>query len=191
MINLEKIFLYVYKSQSCIKVQLIITMSIFYTGTFPKTCVIWSCSGHLLFMAAKNPFPLLLKWCPELSLGKLLLRYWIQQGTINQDVPISLGQGMDMWPKLYQSDAFLSLEFKAHMECGERWKKQLELINPIGLWLPVPFHFPHGYLWLLTFPRMTLRLCKDVPYSSILQHIPLCLLRWDDFCFLCLKNPNW
>lgn len=66
-------------------------------------------------------------------------------GTINQDVPISPGQKMNMWPKLYQSDVFLSLEFEAHVECGERWKKQLELIHPIWLWLSIRFHFPHRY----------------------------------------------
>lgn len=65
------------KSWSCTKVQLAIT-ALFYIGTFPKTCVIQSCSGHLLFMPAKNPFPLLLKWSPELILGKVLYHYWIQ-----------------------------------------------------------------------------------------------------------------
>ena len=74
---LRKSFLLLKKSWSCTKIQLVITV-LFYIGTFLKTCVIQSCTGHLLFKAAKNPLPLLLKWYPELTLGKLFLHYWMQ-----------------------------------------------------------------------------------------------------------------
>lgn len=80
------------KSWSCTKVQLAITM-LFLTGTFPKTWAIQSCSGHLLFMPAKKPFPLLLKRSPELILGKRLLH---NHTTINQDVSMSPGQAIGM-----------------------------------------------------------------------------------------------
>lgn len=175
MINLEISFLLHIKkkSWSCTKVELAITM-LFFTGTFPKTWAIQSCSGHLLFMPAKKPFPFLLKWSPELIWGKRLLH---NHATIHQDVSISPGQGIGMWPELSQSDVSLSLEFEAHVECGERWKKQLEPVHPIWLWLSICFHFPHRYFGYFSKTDF-------VSDSSILQYIPLCLLDWIDFCFL-------
>lgn len=69
MTDLEKSFLLLknimvtHQGSTCITV-------LFCIGTISKTCVIQSCTGHLLFKAAKNPLPLLLKWCPELNTGK-------------------------------------------------------------------------------------------------------------------------
>ena len=71
-----------------------ITM-LFYICTIPKTCVIQSCTGHLLLKAAKNPLPLLLKWCPELNIGKttpLLLVATLEQSIKMSPFPLAKGR---------------------------------------------------------------------------------------------------
>lgn len=60
MFHLERILSFIKKEGFCTKVQLVI-IRLLYMDAFPKICVIQSCSGHLLFMPAKNSFPFLLK----------------------------------------------------------------------------------------------------------------------------------
>lgn len=137
-------------------------------------------------MPAKNPFPLLLKWCPECTLNKLLLHYWIQPWNYQSRCPHSPGQGMHMWPKLYQSKAFCSLELKLMWNVEKGGKSSWSSSIPSGCDCPL----------VSVFPINTLARDFSKTHSDIVKRCPIffnapILLSWIGFCFLHLKNPNW
>lgn len=87
--------------------------------------------------------------------------------------------------QMFSSPWNLKLMWNAEKGGKSSWSYSI----PSGCDCPFGSIFPIDTL--ATFPRLTLRLCKDVPYSSVLQYIPLWLLGWVDFCCLHLTNPNW
>lgn len=80
------------KKKSCTKHAI---ATLWYIGTFHVICAFQSRGEHLLFMFAKNSFPLLLKSCPKLTLGRLPLPYAYRHEIVKHDVPIFSCQGMD------------------------------------------------------------------------------------------------
>lgn len=84
--------------------------TLWYIGTLHVICVFQSRGEHLLFMFAKNSFPLLLKSCPKLTPGRLPLPYACRHEIVKHDVPIFFQSGDGQIAQTIPIQCFLFLK---------------------------------------------------------------------------------